>query len=285
MKFYVRRLIRIVPLYFFITTVGFLLAAFSPIKLNTISSSFVDYILSILFIPFQNSLTGTMQPVIGQGWTLNYEMYFYAVFGLTLLWGHAVRILATTSFMVFVLLVIKGLSPEALPIQFYGDGIVLEFVMGLLLGYAVTHLKSRKWINVALVCASVVVLATYAFADGSLWMPRMVFAGIPSTMLLALAIEAEQKGAMREFKLPIAVGDASYSLYLVHGFVLGFMRRGWEKAFGVDGIWNHAFFMISSCALAIAVALVLFRPVEVRSLHFLQKLPLTTRLIGRTVPS
>ena len=73
-QFFVRRLIRIVPLYWLLTT-GYIVAKSYP--LAYIAASY-------LFIPAARP-NGVLQPVILQGWTLTYEMFFYLLFAIAIL--------------------------------------------------------------------------------------------------------------------------------------------------------------------------------------------------------
>ena len=88
--FLLRRLSRIVPLYWAATSflLGYLLlvgVAFVRVNLPW------DVILtSYAFIPFPRR-DGLMMPVLNVGWTLNYEMFFYLVFAAAILLPRAWR--------------------------------------------------------------------------------------------------------------------------------------------------------------------------------------------------
>jgi exopolysaccharide production protein ExoZ len=69
-----RRLIRIVPMYWIFTS---LYAAKLMAQHKAVLP--MDFLKSILFIPYLNAV-GQMRPVHQLGWTLNFEMYFYAAF-------------------------------------------------------------------------------------------------------------------------------------------------------------------------------------------------------------
>ena len=82
--FFLRRLARIVPLYWAVTAilVGYVYVAhriFPPPFITT-----EGVIASFLFIPWPLP-NGVMAPVHALGWTLNYEMFFYAVFALAIM--------------------------------------------------------------------------------------------------------------------------------------------------------------------------------------------------------
>ena len=82
--FFRRRLLRIVPPYWTATVVMFLAALWFPNLMWTTRPDVGELIKSLLFIPFSRS-DGSIEPILSIGWTLNCEMYFYAVLAVSLL--------------------------------------------------------------------------------------------------------------------------------------------------------------------------------------------------------
>jgi peptidoglycan/LPS O-acetylase OafA/YrhL len=131
LEFYRHRLARIVPLYWLVTTAVVAILVVAP---GAVQSGKVDVwhiVASYLFIPVVHPVTGLMQPVLVPGWTLNYEMFFYALFGVSLLLPRMTRLLA-------LIVVLGGLAALGhLPViapasaaEFYTRDIVLEFALG-----------------------------------------------------------------------------------------------------------------------------------------------------------
>ena len=81
-SFLSRRIIRIVPLYWFCTTIYVVIATAAPSFDIQYSGEFLAK--SYFFIPVARP-SGDINPVVGQGWTLNYEMLFYVIFAPALL--------------------------------------------------------------------------------------------------------------------------------------------------------------------------------------------------------
>jgi len=80
--FFARRVIRVLPLY--------AIATLCLVALNPATAPTWQHILrSLLFLPAMESAGAPVYrfPVLNVGWTLNYEMYFYLVFALSLLFG------------------------------------------------------------------------------------------------------------------------------------------------------------------------------------------------------
>jgi hypothetical protein len=82
-RFFVRRLIRIVPFYWAATLAVFAAATLAPHLLRSTRTDVVQLLCSLFFIPRETAYAGTV-PTLVLGWSLNYEMYFYVVFALAL---------------------------------------------------------------------------------------------------------------------------------------------------------------------------------------------------------
>src|SRR5262249_27030727 len=82
-QFLLRRIVRIVPLYWTATLAVFWLALFTPHILHSTRPDYRQLLCSLLFIPYETPEAGTL-PTLILGWSLNYEMYFYVVFAIAL---------------------------------------------------------------------------------------------------------------------------------------------------------------------------------------------------------
>ena len=103
--FLVRRLIRIVPLYWVLTTVMVAGVLMAPGSLELPADRWQYIAGSYLFIPVLRA-ADDLRPILGQGWTLDYEMFFYAAFTLAILWPRRFGVAFIT--IGFVVLAILG---------------------------------------------------------------------------------------------------------------------------------------------------------------------------------
>lgn len=131
--FVARRIARIVPLYWAATTLFLAVLLASPALVNSGTPSPAQIAASYLFWPMANA-AGEWQPIYSLGWTLNYEMLFYALFGAALLApGRLVVPLVCAALAGLV--AAQALSgPLPLPFGFWGQPIVLEFAAGMAVG-------------------------------------------------------------------------------------------------------------------------------------------------------
>ncbi len=89
--FLAERAMRIVPMYWI--CLAFML--FWDQIATTIGSAtlqpdyFINAVKSFAFIPYLNEV-GSHRPILGQGWTLNYEMFFYALFAASLFFARRI---------------------------------------------------------------------------------------------------------------------------------------------------------------------------------------------------
>ena len=211
--FLVRRLERIVPLYWIATTakIGLLLSV-PALAVNGLGSPW-RVISSYLFLPTFDP--GMPQPVLIVGWTLNYEMLFYVFFAFAL--ALKVPVLRVLVPALGVISLMSWLAKPTWPVWLLSySSLVLEFLFGVFLAKMVLAGKivERRvsWILfaggfVALLSPSGRMIRAFSF-------------GLPALAIVTGAVGLESGIGRRVPKWILEIGDASYAIYLVHGFVL-----------------------------------------------------------------
>lgn len=223
--FYQRRIERIVPLYWALTCLGAAVAFALPTYLSSTKFDFQHLLASLFFVPWINPASGSEQlitPVIIPGWTLNFEMYFYLIFGSLLLLQEKLRIPALA--IVFaVIFVITNYGPlDGVLAKFYGNAIVFEFLAGVVIAklFLDKRLLPR---SLAAVLVPIGFIALVAGDAVHLDVPRVISAGVPAAAII-YALVSLDFSKIREFRFLHLLGDASYSLYLTHVFTLVAVR-------------------------------------------------------------
>jgi exopolysaccharide production protein ExoZ len=227
-KFIWNRIIRIVPLYWCYSMLTILLLVFAAGLFRGNALTWQHVILSLLFIPHQNPGTMTISPLVKVGWTLDYEMFFYFIFAMSMLVNYRRRILLTCAGLL-LLVTIGAFQFAWLPIafQFYCSDIILEFGAGMLLCriYQTGKLQPASFMKISLFVIGIWAIAIH-FAPGLLaW--RSIKYGIPAVILVAGMLACEK--FMREFRLPLLLGNASYSIYLSHVMAIAILRYIYPK--------------------------------------------------------
>lgn len=257
--FLARRVARIVPLYWGATTLFLAVALLAPGLLNREVTALWPVVASYLFIPFERP-DGLVQPVYALGWTLNYEMFFYAVFALAVAMTRRAAVAAVALGFGALAALGAALAPLPQPLAFWTDPIILEFVLGMLIAEArASGLRLPGAARVLMAAAGVALLAVDLTGVG---VPRFLAHGGPAALLVAAAAlgtgAASPAPAGPWLRLGTALGDASYALYLIHPFVIRagrelVLRTGLAEAIGP---WGYVFLVT---ALAAAVSYPVYR--------------------------
>jgi exopolysaccharide production protein ExoZ len=222
--FAVRRILRIVPLYWVCTLLVFAVALVAPALFKTTTADVKHLVLSLFFIPAPDPQAASdWRPLFKLGWTLNYEMFFYAA--LTLLFWCRKRIqrsvILTVALGALVLLSF-AIPPKASILAFYANIALIPFLVGVWLAEASALFKRvPRWGQVALIAAAAVSTAwVYQLPFESMrdLAPHLVMT-LAAALIVAAGLACERRFATRG--LMQMVGNSSYSLYLTHMFVVG----------------------------------------------------------------
>lgn len=183
-----------------------------------------EIVRSLLFIPFTNSINGTSVPILGVGWTLNYEALFYLVFGLGLLVGRpAWRFAGVCGVLVLLRLCRPFVNMgSAFAFRFISP-LFLEFGAGMAIAILVSSLRFRipPWAGAALALAGAVCLVFAAYRLPAA--PRTIDFGIPAALIVLGVVVLDPVLDGRRFPPLKLLGDASYTIYLSHGLVLSIL--------------------------------------------------------------
>lgn len=216
-----RRFWRVVPLYWLFTTLT-VVALMVPGALKDTQPDLGQIVSSYLFLPHARP-DGRIAPVLSLGWTLNYEMAFYALTALALCLSRP---------FVFVSLALVALSLAGLGIAgpsqgafvaFYTNPLMLEFLFGIAVARAYSfgwRLSGRGMVA----CAGAGVFLLLLLHGTGL--PRFLAAGVPAMLIVAAVTLRDgaptgSRATSAAGRWPLQrIGDASYALYLSHRFVL-----------------------------------------------------------------
>lgn len=218
-EFLLKRLFRIVPLYWLGTFAVLAIAGVAPSLLNSTTANVTELIKSLFFIPYVKD-NGLTHPLLFLGWTLNYEMFFYAIFAFALTFGARRAPVVATAIIASLVLVGLLLPIETEPLRFWMRPIMLEFLFGvwIFVGWQEGIKLQIDPRSALAIGAALLVLMGWEESRKSFdWIEPLSF-GIPAATIVVLALACEGK-----LKVPVAllaIGDASYSLYLFHPYLV-----------------------------------------------------------------
>lgn len=274
LKFAWRRILRIVPLYWIATFVAMLLVAMhqfpSPAEITT----------SFLFVPFVNDPGQPLRPILGVGWTLNLEMFFYALFAAALLFrrlpGTCLLIGSMTSLVALGTL-LKPLSDRTEPVTaatFLTSPILLLFAAGVVLGVLIDHPRRStiRFPAAGYTSLALTGLAVILFTNQVDRWPipldwQLFFWGLSIT-IIALAVVAPEPRTSVALRGLEFLGDASYSIYLFHFLITAAFGRCWQLLLGrIDTLSFFIAAFLVACVGGAAIHLWVERPLVRRLQH------------------
>jgi peptidoglycan/LPS O-acetylase OafA/YrhL len=220
LHFATRRIARVVPLYWFFTLLVAAIAAMVGFS-KALDTNAVNLLRSLFFLPYVNT-TGVMLPVLPIGWTLNYEMFFYVAFALFLLVPHRYRVFglvgalaALVGIGTFFYPVLAGGVPRSVG-EFLTHPIILLFGAGAALGKLRLRWPELNFRvpGIPLVAPLIAIncFVAYIAHENPLRMQWYMFFWLVDFATVAGCVFGRPL-AMPRLE---ALGDASYSLYLVH---------------------------------------------------------------------
>lgn len=219
-KFAYFRFTRIYPLYWLYTIL--LLPVFF-LKPELITQQ-VDLLSSFLLLPSDK------MPLVLVGWTLVYEVYFYFVFAFFILFGKQNRIFRY-AFYWFSFIVIGSLilDQKTMLLHFITNPWGIEFIFGMIVGqYYLTSNSKIPYAPIGIFLALIGFLSIVYYKDGIFldiegW-ARIPTYGLSALLLVFFTIQIEKQGYVFN-KFLIRLGDASYSIYLSHLFVINLIGK------------------------------------------------------------
>jgi len=215
-SFFVKRIIRVAPLYWLFTLfkVGLFLVA--PSVFGSFTLDWGNAIAAFFFIPWNE-----MYPPLQVGWTLNFEMFFYVAIGLVMIMR--LSMLKWTPVVLVLMAAASLVKQPSWPVclQFWADPIIIEFAFGLFIGahaQKISTLPTRWAWSVLSICLVLAIWAATVETSAVEW--RVLLYGIPAAMIVAACIILEKDFRSKKWQTAGMLGDTSYSLYLSHPFVL-----------------------------------------------------------------
>ena len=232
--FWWRRIRRIVPLYWATTLFAAAVAFAMPQILKSTQFDIPHILASLFFLPWINPSDpeGRMiAPLIVPGWTLNYEMYFYLLFGFCLAVPVRFRLAALIGLIAAVFALCNISGAQTTLARFYGDSVIFEFIAGAVLGQFYmrrTRLRIGTASALTLLGFALLIYNDYRGFD----LPRLLTIGVPAALIVycATAVEIADERGWRWLRV---LGDASFSIYLTHAFTLAGMRMIYPEVIAV----------------------------------------------------
>lgn len=226
-----RRLIRIAPLYWLAT-----LVYAAKLTLQGSAPEWSEIAKSLLFVPYANEV-GLMRPVLGVGWTLNFEMFFYLILAIALFFREVWRVVII--FLPMLLLVLLNHSDFIGSATAAGVSTVLllskDYLLFFLAGVCIALINKRfdkiplrtTFFHAIGVCAVALMLLVVKLSASQLEWVWIVLSELLACAFCVWICANSTNAPLgnKISRLTTLSGDGSFSTYLFHGFVMGVVAR------------------------------------------------------------
>lgn len=233
-KFLQRRIIRIFPIYIIINIPLLLLS----IKTDGVKEPYF-YIGNLLLLPsFTNAKDYYL--VLGPGWSLVYEMFFYYVFATIMLFTKSKKrliysLVALLFLSVAVVRLLRLQGPQLSLVNFsyiIGDTILFNFAFGMILYLIYERFNGKTIFNIWQSLGLLLLLTFFGACLIYLKMPRIFSNGVISLLIVYVFIFTHNFNLEDNqlLKHAVFIGDASYSIYLTHFYFQYFKEDFYNMA-------------------------------------------------------
>jgi exopolysaccharide production protein ExoZ len=230
-SFITKRFLRIYPLYWLVLFCKILLSLIGESNSAIAQTSLVRFIQILFLVPQPGT---NLTNFIGVSWTLTYEIFFYILFGMLILLKPKLSQIIGTIWIFGLIANVANLLPteRVFLLSFIFNIRNLEFIFGCLAAYTVSRfnkLNGKLLIGIALGMLTISILNTKYQETGISADSSPLIYGIPFAILIVGSVALEKSTAINIPPLLIYLGNASYSIYLTHGFILNNITRLYLK--------------------------------------------------------
>jgi exopolysaccharide production protein ExoZ len=187
---------------------------------NGHEKSIYGILQSFFLIPDKNI------PILSVAWTLKHELYFYLLFGLTFLLIRNRYISYSIIGLWVTLTLFFTVNPQESwnILVFLFNSHNLEFFSGVVIAYLTITKKTNQGVGNIFSFLGIVsmILVWVIEYFGLLGINRVFSWGIPSAILIYGLVNLDLSQKVKNNKVLLFLGDASYSIYLTHTLAIYF---------------------------------------------------------------
>ncbi|MGR7267477.1 acyltransferase family protein [Klebsiella aerogenes] len=260
-NFIKKRVKRIYPMYWLYTSLAIFILLIAPELIKpSEGKDGITVLGSLTLIPFYNQ-----EFALKVGWSLTYEMFFYLIFATSLFLK---RNIAITSSLIIIAFYTTSLFTNFFLIDYLGRSIALEFILGIIAYKLYINQKLKNnFILISILSLASFVFLIFTEINNSTLDPaapdrRFAMWGIPMFFIFVWFISLEE--SIKSFKIHKALstlGDASFSIYLSHLFVVSACVAVFKKLPILHGI-NFYVATLIIATISIAFGYLSYRFIE-----------------------
>lgn len=251
-----KRIARSIPIYWAVTAFVVAIMLIAPQLLSTSRLDWMHVLDSFFLIPSLHPVLHTQfAPVVIPGWTFEYEIAFYALLSVCLFVPLRFRAASLIVPIVALAALPALMKSDSIYFDFYTQPLIIQFASGVFLGWLLwkgAKLSPKLALAMMIAGAAIVPflpepshvvpeLGAYHFM-----LARTLWYIVPAFCIVGGAVFFEMSTSLKPWKLPTLIGNASYSIYLIHPLVLPVVTKIWHMA-GLAAApgWNIGFLAIT----------------------------------------
>ena len=266
-KFLLRRMARVLPLYWALTLVAYVIATFFPFIVNSTTTT-RQLIYSMALLP--DGAVGSY--VLPLAWTLTFEFYFYLLFAAMMGLKPLHRLLGLAILFAPGLLVPEAAYAQNVVLGILLNPILFEFLAGVFLAQLIAGgVTVNRYSGAALVLAGSAMLLMGLNINVTESLHRLLVWGGPALLIVGGVVLARTPKTVGKPSLALRfgawIGDRSYSLYLSHFFAISIFSKIYYHYLINHAVppWLSGLGLFAVCILAAHVCYVLIeRPARIR---------------------
>lgn len=253
-----KRIMKIIPLYWMLTFVGFGICVVLPQLGDPKDGTISNTLLSMFFLH--------PDPTVGVAWSLRHILFFYILFAILISFPNKITKGIIFTWLAVSLLCLAGIPPFEKLSSFLFSINNIEIWSGALVGYLSSRMRIK---NEKLVIFIGVMCYMFIWVTNSLEVlnipNKLIFFCIGSIFILSGVMSIDLRRDVKMPRLLTYIGDASYSIFLSHVqcilfFMLVFDKLNIMKLIGKD--ITLVLIMILSPAMGIVLHEVMEKPID-----------------------
>ncbi|HEO8932587.1 TPA: acyltransferase [Serratia marcescens] len=249
LKFFKDRVTRIIPAYWTVTLIALIAFLLAPSLVNSSGGETgVVQSFTLIKIPYD------IKFLVQNGWTLTFEFFFYIILAFFINQERVRKLGFSLLAFIIIDMLFATINKDAE--SFLNDPIKYEFIFGASLYLILSGTLREKLTGIAFI-----IIAALSATSMSFTYTRTIEAGLPALIFVLTIISIERVLISHKDKVKpmLYLGEISYSLYLVHPFVIQAIAIAAKK---IKYLQNTSVFFLLVIVVSIIASHVFYMIIE-----------------------
>lgn len=254
-----KRFFRIYPIFFIVISSKILIFLLLGIEFREDQQSFNYFLSSYLLLPIKDQF-----PLIVVSWTLCYEVTFYLFFLISMIMGNKIFFFCTSSWAIFIIFYNLFEHEYNFALDHIFNPYNFEFIIGIFTAWIYRNKKSHsKYILFGFATTLLILINTFM---NELCLRFVLGSSFGLIILVSTNLPKLKSKLWRLVDGTLyLIGNASYSIYLVHTLIITAMYEVFLNSINVNALGFISFFV------SLAFGILFWQFIEFPLLRFSRK--------------